>query len=173
MEEGVRQGELTGGARERELNLVEDEFIAELFRLTRFADVDLVAGSVGLGRTPPGMGRVHGVSARAHRAPPPELEMSRQVWLSLSPAQQRRILAKTLACLSLPSVTYFQDAALFLLFVRPTLAPIVHSWVEHTLLDSLALAPSELTALHKVLIRVLYGVGGYARAAIAEALNPG
>lgn len=144
------------------LNSVEDEFISELFRLTRFADADTITAA-GLGRTPPGMGRAHGIAAPAPRPEPTELATARAIWLSLSAAQHRRIIAKSLACLTLPSVAYFQDAALFLLFVRPTLAPVVHAWVDNSLRDALDAAPSELVALHKALVRVLYGVGGYAR----------
>ena len=84
-------------------------------------------------------------------------------------AQHRRILAKTLACLSLPSAAFFQDASLFLLFVRPHLPQTVHEWVEGALRDALDSAPSELVALHKALVRVLYGVGGYGRSSNARA----
>lgn len=149
----------------RNLNAVEDEFIAELFRLTRFADADAITAA-GLGRAPPGAGRAHGIAAFAPQPVPEELEMAQAIWLSLTAAQHRRIIAKALACLTLPSVTYLQDAALFLLFVRPTLSPVVYSWVEHSLRDALTYAPSDLPALHKALVRVLYGVGGYTRAAL-------
>ncbi|KAJ1633575.1 hypothetical protein T492DRAFT_980373 [Pavlovales sp. CCMP2436] len=152
--------------RERELNRVEDEFLAELFRLTRFADADTIT-SAGLGRAPPGLGLLHGVAALGAPPVPHELEVARAIWTSLSPAQHRRLLAKTLACLSLPSVSYFQDAALFLLFVGPTLAPVVHTWVEQSLQDALRAAPSDLAALHRALVRVLYGIGGYSRASLA------
>jgi hypothetical protein len=47
----------------------------------------------------------------------------------------------------------------------------VHTWVEQSLRDALAAAPSELTALHKTLVRVLYGVGGYARASVLSELS--
>ena len=49
--------------RERELNLVEDQFIAELFRLTRSADADTITGG-GLGP----------------RELPEELEVARAIW---------------------------------------------------------------------------------------------
>jgi hypothetical protein len=146
---------------ERELNLVEDQFIAELFSLTRFADADVITAG-GLGRR----AQAHGAAGLAPLATPElpeELEMARAIWASLTPAQHRRILAKTLACLSLPSAAFFQDASLFLLFVRPHLPQTVHDWVETALRDALDAAPSDLVALHKALVRVLYGVGGYGR----------
>ena len=149
----LEEREIDDFTRERELNLVEDQFIAELFRLTRFADADAITGG-GLG---------------PQSEPPEELEVAREIWTSLTPAQHRRILAKTLACLSLPSAAFFQDASLFLLFVRPHLAQTVHDWVEAALRDALDSAPSELVALHKALVRVLYGVGGYGRSSNARA----
>jgi hypothetical protein len=115
-----RKDSVDSFARERELNQVEDQFIAELFRLIRFADADVIT-SAGLGRSSDGI-----AATRAPRQPD-ELQLSQNIWLSLSPAQHRRILAKTLACLSLPSVLYFHDASLFLLFVRPTLSELVRA----------------------------------------------
>lgn len=132
--------------REHELNQVEDQFIAELFRLTRLVDPNPLPG--------------------VRQSPEEEkaLAEAQELWDGLRSAQHRRILAKCLACLSLPNPTYFQDAATFLIFVQPSLSPVLHGWVEQSLRDTLNSAPSDLVSLHKVLLRALYSPGGYSRA---------